>query len=301
MEYKQYHSNFVSGLMINETFGRYRISCKAGVYCVFGVEQISNQRHAHDCYELCVITSGSGKYIHDDREYLINKGDVIIADPGIAHEIQCTNTQDMRLLYIFIDISENKPLTMVKSIEDKLIHGFKSGHSALAPSKTYILSYLDFIESYGIRRGNRNFGTYNALKQLVLESLAVLSYETSILNNGIITQNAFERALDYIDENLHKKILVRDIALETHISQRNLEYIFRKNLGKTVKEYICEKKIDLACHYLSMYFTVSDTGRLVGIPDLTQFSRLFKKYKGMPPTQYQKTMVTCKNGMGRRI
>lgn len=299
MNVKEFHSSFVTGMKIRESFGRYELLCKAGDICAFGFEQISNQVHIHDCYELCVITSGSGKFIHNDEEFFIKEGDVIIADKGVPHEVQSVNMQDMRLLYIFIEISVNNSLVLTKTMEDNLIHGFMTKHYPVASSFHYILLYLDFIENYNMQKPGRHFGTYQALKNLVLESLAALSSNVPLLNTQVASQNSLERALDYIDANLHKKISVMDIVTETHVSQRNLEYLFKKKLGSTIIGYVNERKVHRACHYLEMCFNISDTGRLVGVPDLIQFSRLFSKHKGMSPSKYQMMHGTGKNQVGR--
>ncbi len=301
METTNFHSNYVSGMRIEESLGKYRLSCKVGAYCTFGIDQLSNQLHYHDSFELCIVTSGTGKFILNDTTHNISKGDLIIADMQIPHEIQSNDTNGMQLLYIFISIRTNTDVTLTKSTEDQILEDFLRQHNAHIPSQFQLISYLEFVESYNNRRGNQNPGTYNALKNLILESLSLLSCKSDTGNKKIISKNVIEMALDYIDLNLENKILIKDVAHHSYTSQRNLEHLFRKHLGKTVIGYINDKKMDLACHYLAMHFTIADTGRLLGMPDAAQFSRLFKKHKDMSPSKYQSLKAPDKQGIGRRL
>ncbi|MHB1453806.1 MAG: helix-turn-helix domain-containing protein [Saccharofermentanales bacterium] len=300
------HSEYITGRRIDESFGRYRLSCKVGSYSVFGYDQISNQRHRHDCYELCLVISGKGSYLYNDAICPIQEGDLIIAEPDLHHEIQAGQrentalpTENLVLLYIFITISENARLARAESFGDRCIAGFLRGHNRKA-SQIHLLSYIRFIESYNSPNKKNPYGTSEALKNLILESLAALSANSNAPAEEIV-KNIFENALDYIDANLHTKILVSEIAADSCTTVRNLEYLFHKNLGKTVVGYINEKKTDLACHYLSMYFNVTDTAEMVGIHNVSQFSTMFKKSRQISPQEYQKMILGDKKGMGRRI
>ena len=125
--------------------------------------------------------------------------------------------------------------------------------------------------------------------------------DQSLNTNLLGVKNIIEYALDFIDANLQKKILVKEVAVNACTTTRNLEYLFKKNLNKTVVGYINEKKMELACHYLTMYFNISDTASMVGVNNASQFSVLFKKYKKITPKAYQQTHLIDKKGMGRRI
>ncbi|HEY5584303.1 MAG TPA: AraC family transcriptional regulator [Ruminiclostridium sp.] len=299
MDTNSLHSDYITGKCIDESFGKYRLSCKVGSYCVFGYDQVSNQRHHHSCYELCMVISGKGSFFYCETVYKIQEGDIIIAEPDVLHEIQANAQENLVLIYIFIEINYDRRATALKSFGDKCIEGFLEGHS----HKTYqphLLAYMNFIEEYNSPKKKWHFGTYEALKNLVLESLASLSIINKSLDVEVV-KNIIENSLDYIDANLNKKILVKDVAANLCTTQRNLEYLFKKHLKKTVVGYINEKKMDLACHYLNMFFNISDTASMVGVNNASQFSTLFKKHKMVSPQVYQQTNLIDKKGMGRRI
>jgi AraC-like DNA-binding protein/mannose-6-phosphate isomerase-like protein (cupin superfamily) len=295
----QLHSEYITGIRIDESLGRYRLSCKVGTYCVFGHEQISNQIHNHDCYELCLILSGTGTFNYNETLYNLREGDILVADPHVPHEILASQKESLVLLYIFITITENERPSKIVSIEDNWIDGFIDCHNIISAQRQ-LLAYINFIEMYNSPQKKFHQGTQEAIKNLVLESLASLS-KTAKAPKVEIIKNILENALDYIDQNLHTRIRVNEIAANSCTTVRNLEYLFKRQLDKTVVGYINEKKTDLACHYLSMFFNVSDTAEMVGINNVSQFSRMFKKYKKISPQDFQKTTTGGTKGIGRRI
>jgi AraC-like DNA-binding protein len=246
-----------------------------------------------------VVISGKGSFFYCDTVYKIQEGDIIIAEPDVQHEIQATTQENLVLLYIFIEIKYNSRANAVKSFGDKCIEGFLKGHNQKV-SQHHLLAYMNFIEEYNSQKKKLHYGTYEALKNLILESLISLSVVSNSPNVGVV-KNIIENSLDYIDANLHKRIIVKEVAANSCTTPRNLEYLFKKHLKKTVVGYINEKKMDLACHYLEMYFNISDTASMIGINNASQFSSLFKKYKKVSPKEYQQTNLIDKKGMGRRI
>lgn len=303
METNHLHSEYVAGMRVEESFGKYRLSCKAGSYCIFGYDQVSNQSHRHNCYELCMVVSGNGSFIYGDTAYKIQKGDILLADPEVRHEIQAKAMENLVLIYFFIEIYQNRRLSAAGSFGERCIEAFLKGHIPQA-SQQHLLSYVTFIENYNAPQKVLQHGTYEALKNLILESLMSLADSGKTGNTaaeGNKVRNILENSMDYIDANLHRKFSVKDVAAYSCTSQRNLQYLFGKHLKKTVIDYINEKKMDLACHYLAMHFSIADAANMVGIGNASHFSTLFKKYKRVPPGKYQQSSMGERNGMGRRL
>ncbi len=299
MNTSELHSEYITGKRIDVSYGKYRLSSKIGSYCIFGYDQVSNQRHHHDCYELCLVLSGKGNYYCCDEVYPLSEGDIIIAPPDVLHEIQSSPKDNLTLLYIFITISKNVRSPGFGTFGESCIENFLKGHKR-HHNQPRLISYIEFIESYNKPQKKVNHGTSIALENLILESLMELSLKSGSDKENPV-KNIVENALDYIDANLHTRIKVSDIAANACTTVRNLEYIFKKQIGKTAVGYVNDKKTELACHYLSMYFNISDTAEMVGISNVAQFSVMFKKHKGQSPRDYQASLSGDKKGMGRRL
>lgn len=300
--YKEYafDSSCINGMYLEENFGKYSISSKVGFFCNFDLNQISNQPHFHNCFELYIITSGKGTFNFDKQSYYIKEGDIFIADPNVIHEISVNNVQNLQGINFFIEIKENERLKP-RTLQDFSIHSFLSGHRVTLSSQKHLLTYLLFIDAYFTAKRSRGFAIEQALKNLILECLDSLSLKSGNLNKfQANTRSTFELALDYIDHNLNNKIVIREVAKELSVSERNLEYLFKKHMNKTIKDYVNEKKMTLAAHHLMKQLSVGDTAAQIGINNTSQFIRLFKKYIGVTPKKYQQLHVSKIKEFGRR-
>lgn len=296
-----FNSSSIVGMQIEEIFKMYSMSCRVGSFCNFDINQKSNQLHNHNCYELCIVTSGSGAFIYNGDAFRLNCGDAFIADPYVAHEIQTVNQETLQLIYFFIEFKANS-LSSSMNAEDQLISEFLRKHRIIIHSQKQLLVYFSFIEAYTSIKKGRSFGVYHAIRNLILECLDALSFKGSILTDSVnFSGNTLELSLDYIDNNLNRKITIEEISRHSKTSVRNLQYIFKKHINKTITEYISERKIELASHYLARQFSVQDTADLIGINDSSQFTRLFKKYKLISPKKYQQLHAPKEKGFGRRL
>lgn len=84
-----------------------------------------------------------------------------------------------------------------------------------------------------------------------------------------------------------------DISLAHHaesmgIDRKHLSVLFKKALDVPPREYLMHYRMNKACELLGTgKYTVGEVARSVGYQDPLLFSRMFKKVKGMPPSNYQ--------------
>lgn len=295
-----FNSNFISGVQMEELLGMYTLSIKCGNLCNFDLNQISNQPHFHNCYELCLVTSGEGTLIYKDIIYKLSQGDIFIIDVNMVHEIQVSKLQNLQVIFLFLNFT-SKDNSVPKTSDDTMIYSFLRSHKTIAYGQKHMLAYLMFIENYYTAKTTSGFGIYQSLKSLVLESLEFLSENISNpYSSKIVLHSSLELALDYIDRHLSEKIMISDIAKHCCSSERNLQHLFKKHLNRSIIDYINEQKITLASHYLMRQFSVYDTSLQIGINNISQFTRLFKKYKFITPKKFQQLNCLKNKDFGRR-
>jgi transcriptional regulator GlxA family with amidase domain len=94
-------------------------------------------------------------------------------------------------------------------------------------------------------------------------------------------------ACEYIEINLHRKIMMLELKQHTKCSERSLQMIFKKHLNKSPFEYIEEQRL-LKAHELIKQHKQSkkttDIAREVGFRHLGRFSVNFKKRFGIHPS-----------------
>jgi len=99
-------------------------------------------------------------------------------------------------------------------------------------------------------------------------------------------------SINYMLENLTKKLKVSDIALEIGYSGSHFCRLFLSKTGHSPIDYFNQLKIQRTCRMLeNPGWTVSDVVREMGFEDQFYFSRLFHKVMGMPPSEYRKRRI----------
>lgn len=109
----------------------------------------------------------------------------------------------------------------------------------------------------------------------------------SMKNLSSVTQ----KAILLIDSDLSASLSLRSIAESQGISLGYLSTVFKKDTGKTVSEYIRDKRIKHAEHLLSTTRLQVQTVALhCGIMDVQYFSKIFKKQTGKTPKEYRESI-----------
>lgn len=98
-------------------------------------------------------------------------------------------------------------------------------------------------------------------------------------------------ALNYIDFNLKEQLSLKLLAEKVNANASYLSTQFRKETGKTVTDYINEKRVHSSLVFLATTdMPIQTVAEQVGIYDENYFARLFKKYQNQTAKQYRNLM-----------
>lgn len=98
---------------------------------------------------------------------------------------------------------------------------------------------------------------------------------------------SISKVLRFIHENITQKISVSDIVAEVPLSRRLLESRFKKQLGTSIYDYIIRIRIEKIAELLSQGKTVSEAAFELGLTDIKNVSRSFKRLMGCSPSEYR--------------
>ena len=94
--------------------------------------------------------------------------------------------------------------------------------------------------------------------------------------------------LIYILNNYNKKITIPTLTKEFNINRTTLSEKFNKFIGETIISYLNKLRIKMASVMLKdTLLPVSEVMERVGFNDSTHFSRTFKKYMGISPSEFR--------------
>ncbi len=98
-----------------------------------------------------------------------------------------------------------------------------------------------------------------------------------------------KKALEYIQMNYSRKINVAEIARQVGLDRSYLYSLFSEYVKASPQEFIISFRLDKACELMdNTSLSIGDISRSIGYEDPLQFSKVFKKEKGLPPKEYRK-------------
>lgn len=111
-----------------------------------------------------------------------------------------------------------------------------------------------------------------------------------------VSDGYVENACRFIKYNYSHDIDIPDIAKYVGVSRSYLYKLFMKSLSISPTEYLSRFRINQACTLIrSSSLTLKEISASVGFSDQLYFSRVFKKYKGVPPSEYTNSLNQFKN------
>ena len=97
-----------------------------------------------------------------------------------------------------------------------------------------------------------------------------------------------DQAVDYIQRNFKSNIKVNDLASYIGIDRSYLTNIFKKVTTLSPQEYLMNYRMEQAKNMLSgSEMKIGEIAEKVGYHDQLTFSKMFKKFVGISPTEYR--------------
>jgi two-component system response regulator YesN len=97
------------------------------------------------------------------------------------------------------------------------------------------------------------------------------------------------RVIIYINKNIERNLSLEEISSFAKVHPNYLSAAFKKEVGKTLTQYINEHRIIAIKLYMNhANSNISETSYTFNFNHITYFSRYFKKHTGLTPSDYRK-------------
>lgn len=138
----------------------------------------------------------------------------------------------------------------------------------------------------------KKYGYETIVASLLMQCITVISRNIAACSTASALKNTggnIELTLNYIYSNYTGDIKVSELASMSGLCVNRYINVFRDFTGFTPKEYIIHFRLQKACElFNSTNFSVKQVSLMVGFQNQLYFSRIFKKYHGITPSEYRK-------------
>ena len=108
-------------------------------------------------------------------------------------------------------------------------------------------------------------------------------------------------AVDYIKNHLDESIRLEDVAEASFFSPYHFHRLFHGITGETVNDYIMRKRMECAARRLvyKRHFSVTDVASMGGFSSSANFSKAFKLYFGITPSDTRNPLYNKQSKIGK--
>ena len=100
----------------------------------------------------------------------------------------------------------------------------------------------------------------------------------------------FGRLQKYIEEHYMDKLTLQQIAQDIHANGSYLSRLYKMKTGQNLFDIINKKRLEKAKEYIRQGNKIYEIAQKVGFDDVSYFSRVFRKYEGCSPREYEKKL-----------
>jgi len=147
---------------------------------------------------------------------------------------------------------------------------------------------------------NKDSGYELAVNMLIKKLLLILIRNDS---RGLLAdQDRVERirlkpVLDFVEAGINDRIVVEDACKLANMSYYYFVKFFKKIMGLSFTEYVNFRKIKRAEQLLlTRDMSVSEVGESIGMANMAHFYKMFKRYNGCSPKEFQRKMLAWGRG-----
>lgn len=245
--------------------------------------------HTHDFYEIFFLTDGHVIFHIEGREYEAERGDIILIPPGVAH------SETPGEIYERIMLRLNPwYLNRISSKQTKLTHCFIS-----AQKRGYIIQVNPYLRNrlktllcdIWLETKENRFGKDILIEAELKKLLIILErcHSERVCTGrqvGRDMEDTLDQMIHYIDLHYTEAVTLNMLCERFYISKFYLERSFEHITGKSVYQYILEKRMLMAKQLLLFGERPTDIYALCGFTHYSNFYRAFKKYYGLPPGRF---------------
>lgn len=102
-----------------------------------------------------------------------------------------------------------------------------------------------------------------------------------------------DKVISFINKNYTRQIGLEEIASFASMNATAFCRFFKKETGKSLKNFIFDMRVGYACKLLLMNeMNVTQISSACGFETISHFNKTFRKVSGYSPTEYRKMMLT---------
>lgn len=234
-------------------------------------------------YQLLYIVSGKTHFFFGGKERIVTAGHMVLIQPRQEQRYDYYGEEKPEVYWVHFTGSNVKNILRGYEIPmDNPV--FYSGVSS-----AYAYLFKEMINELQTCRTG-----FEELLAMYLRQIFLLVQRTRQEKKPSVStyiQGEMEYACRYFSEHYNEPISIQEYAESRNMSVCWFQRNFKQIVNHTPMQYLLTIRVNNAASLLeTTNYSMAEISAIVGYEDPLYFSRLFRKLKGMSPSQYRKLM-----------
>lgn len=259
-------------------------------------EDFVDNAEKHDFWEIVYLESGEAIVNADGSEIRLFPGEAYFHKPGEAHSIKAVNGAITVFFISFHSISKimaifeglkisfaSEQRSLIYKMYKEARNIFEKGERPAHP-EAFVSKSLLADSPLGSQQLYRLY-----LEELLLTSLSEVENEKNIVtydSKEKLEKIILEKIITLLSENIYSSVSIDGLCKTLNYSRTYLSTLFKKHRKASIISYYNSLKIKEAKKLL-LNNSVSSVSEMLSFNNPYYFSRVFKRYEGMSPSEYQ--------------
>lgn len=251
-------------------------------------KESEHEMHTHDFLEISILLEGQAYYFVDDTWHDIQAGQILVLNPGVRHaEQQLADTFSHQLHIGIKNIAlHGLPRNFLPNKKSQLAIG--EYQYKVIDKAWQLVTELDHEESDYHLLGK------GIIIEMIVYILRGLEQQQATSTKPFISKTEKKQTqlvtnvIYYLENHYTEDISLDQLARENYVSTAYLSKTFKDATNMSPINYLIQLRLKNAHEMLKdeePSTTVKQVASAVGYNDAYHFSKLFKKYYGVSPSQ----------------
>ncbi len=222
---------------------------------------------ARPCWMLCYILSGTGILKVENEEYRVNAGQCFVLPPYTRSFHMADGEDPWHYIWIEFYTTLKMPEMLNKYVID-----------------ARFMEHV-FLSMRRVQQLRCDRGIWFAQK--IYELLACIQEKEATYKTG--AKYYVDSAKNIIETEPYRDNNVSSLAARLGLNRSYFSSIFKEQTGMSPAEYIARNRLEKAGEFITLHgYSVSSAADALGYADIYSFSKAFKRFYGVTPTDYRK-------------